>query len=61
MAEYTLQLSGSEIDARLAAVPNAVNFTAQNLTDAQKVQARTNISAGDVFLGDVVESNVTIG
>lgn len=45
MAEYTLNFTGSEVDARLAAVPDAVKFITQSLTSQQKAQARTNIGA----------------
>ena len=86
MADYTSQFSGSEIDARLAKVPqlesavdgkqatlvsgtniktingesvlgsgnivagdpNAVKYTEQTLTDAQKAQARSNINAASI-------------
>lgn len=43
---YVSQYSGEEIDERLTAAQNAVRYDAtQTLTDEQKAQARTNISA----------------
>lgn len=43
---YVSQYSGEEIDERLTAAHNAVRYdAAQTLTDAQKTQARNNISA----------------
>lgn len=43
---YVSQYSGEEIDERLTAAHNAVRYdAAQTLTDAQKAQARNNISA----------------
>lgn len=43
---YVSQYSGEEIDERLTAAHNAVRYdAAQSLTDAQKTQARNNISA----------------
>lgn len=43
---YVSQYSGEEIDERLTAAHNAVRYDeAQSLTDAQKAQARNNISA----------------
>ena len=43
---YVSQYSGEEIDERLTAAHNAVRYdAAQTLTDAQKQQARNNISA----------------
>lgn len=43
---YVSQYSGEEIDERLTAAHNAVRYDAvQTLTDAQKTQARDNISA----------------
>lgn len=43
---YVSQYSGEEIDERLTAAHNAVRYdAAQSLTDAQKAQARNNISA----------------
>lgn len=43
---YVSQYSGEEIDERLTAAHNAVRYdAAQSLTDAQKMQARGNISA----------------
>lgn len=46
--EYTLKYTGAQIDERLDKAGNAVLFTAQNLTEAQKAQARDNIGAGMV-------------
>ena len=44
---------------------NAVRYVSQSLTADQKTQARTNIGAPSAsavcFIGEVVESNVTIG
>lgn len=43
---YVSQYSGEEIDERLTAAHNAVRYdTTQSLADAQKTQARNNISA----------------
>ena len=44
--EFKLSYTGSEINEKLGKVDGAVRFdTAQNLTDEQKAQARTNIGA----------------
>lgn len=95
MADYISQFTGSEIDQRLAKVPqletskqdklisgsniktingdsilgsgditiqggdpNAVKYTSQTLTDAQKTQARTNIGAQETLVGSGMGQNI---
>lgn len=43
--EYRLPYTGSEISNKLGKVDEAVRYTSQTLTDAQKAQARKNIGA----------------
>ena len=43
--EYELPFTGQEVEERLIKAGDAVLFTKQTLTDAQKAQARENIGA----------------
>jgi hypothetical protein len=45
--EYTLQYTGAQIDERLTKAGNAILFTRQSLTEAQKAQAKENLGVTD--------------
>lgn len=56
--EYKLSYTAEEIDEKLGTIGNAVLYTAQELTDEQKAQARENIGAVDEeFVNDCIESS----
>lgn len=48
-SEYELKYDGPEIDRRLELAGSSVTYTAQNLTQAQKIQVRENIGATDYY------------
>lgn len=66
MADYTLQLTGTEIDARLAAVPNKqdtlVSGTNIKTINNQSILGPGNIdvqggASGEVcYIGDIIET-----